>query len=300
MKFTVSSDSCCDGFKSGLRKQGVSVYPMLFCRDGEVWTDTFSAPNEYLPFYAEQAKGKRFTTAGLNSEEMRDYFVGLILKERKDVLHIALSSGLSMTCGRTMDAAMRVNEALTYDASLGRLIKKWPYKVYVVDSLSASIGQMQYVRNALAYGKRGLTAEETAALIEDEKKRSFTAFFTDELETLEKGGRIPESIAGLGDRPLDRIMPVLSFDGEGKLTVLAGADGAERALTVLAERFAECWDGKSEIYLCCGVQTELCGRLYDSAARVAPKEKIRKLMIGPVVGAHTGSGIVGLSFLKKL
>lgn len=284
MKFILSTDSCCDGNKDELREKGISVYPMSFITGDEERKDNFSTEKEYLSFYQEMGEGKIFKTAGLNIEEMVEYFASLTQKHQKDVLHIALSSGLSCSCQNTYLAAQLVNETSKY-------------KIYVVDSLCATAAQLMMLKNALVYGEQGMTVTEAASVIQSDRKRMSIEFFVDELDTLKRGGRISAAAAMIGK--LTQVKPILSFDNEGHLVNTAKVIGSKRATMTLFNRFSEDWDEESDVYMVYGTETELCERLYDYVAVTVPKEKIHKVMIGPVIGSHSGSSIIGLGFLKK-
>jgi len=284
MKFVLSTDSCCDGSKNELKSKGVEIYPMAFITGDEERRDNFSSEEDYLSFYKELADGKVFKTAGLNIEEMVEYFAALVQKHQKDILHIALSSGLSCSYQNTFLAAQLVNESSKH-------------KIHVIDSMSATLAQLMHVQNALVYGKQDMSASEVISMIESDKSRISIAFFVDELETLKRGGRISAAAAMIGK--LAQVKPILSFDGEGKLANIAKVIGSKRAVMTLLNRFAEDWDEESDVYIVYGTSNELCKQLYDHVSVTVPKEKIHKHFIGPVIGSHSGSSIIGLGFLKK-
>lgn len=284
MKFTVSTDSCCDGFKEDLKAKGVRIMPMAFITGDYERRDNFNTEKDYMEFYQELSEGKKFKTAALNVTEMEDYFMKILAEEKKDVLHITLSSGLSATYDNTVIAAKNVNE-------------KCSNKIYVIDSLAATMLQYLYVINALSYRDQGYTVAEAVSMVEADKKRVSLAFFVDELDTLKRGGRISPVSAAIGK--LAQVKPIISFDNEGKLVTIAKVIGTKRALMTLFNRFMEEWDEESDIVLVYGTSTELFKQLYNHIALSAPKEKIHKVMIGPVIGAHTGGTIIGVTFLKK-
>ena len=69
--------------------------------------------------------------------------------------------------------------------------------IYVVDSTSAAMGTGILVELAFRLLDAGMTAEETAQALEEEKKKIVVVALVDTLEYLKRGGRISKTAGGI-------------------------------------------------------------------------------------------------------
>lgn len=96
-------------------------------------------------------------TSQVNPEGAREVLEPL-LKEGKDVLHLAFSSGLSGTCNSMRIAAEELRE-------------EYPEaKIMVVDTLCACMGEALLLHYVLQQKEAGKTIEEAAAWAEENKE----------------------------------------------------------------------------------------------------------------------------------
>src|SRR5574344_1068944 len=181
-KFVLSTDSCCDELKSNLNKNKIYYIPMNYICDGEIYEDNFDSLEEYKYFYDEMKKGKQFSTTGLNPFQLKEYFEKIIKENNKDILHISLSSGLSGTYNVTKNVAEEIN-------------KTSKYKIYVLDSLSATQGQNFLLNYAKILRDELNDASTSLKILQDVAKKLRVHFFLSDLETLKRGGRISGSQA---------------------------------------------------------------------------------------------------------
>ena len=128
-EYVILTDSSADLTAELVAELGVEVIPLSFTMEDKTY---FNYPDnrdiDPADFYARLRGGAMATTAAVN---VADYTEAMepILKEGKDVLVLAFSSGLSATCHSAQIAA-------------GELMEQYPdRKVYVVDTLCASLGQ---------------------------------------------------------------------------------------------------------------------------------------------------------------
>ena len=122
------------------------------------------------------------TTAQVNPEQARELFEP-ILKQGKDILHIAFSSGLSGTYSSVNLAAQE-------------LLEEYPDRtICVIDSLCASLGQGLLVHEAVLRKEQGISLEENAQWVENHKKNIIHMFTVDDLFHLHRGGRVSKATA---------------------------------------------------------------------------------------------------------
>ena len=120
-----------------------------FLLDGKEYPDDLGKSISFEDFYQMIADGAQPTTAQVNIDQYINLFEP-ILKEGRDVLHLALSSGISGTVNSANMAKTQMEE-------------KYPErKVVVIDSLAASSGFGLLVDKALENQEKGMSLEENA------------------------------------------------------------------------------------------------------------------------------------------
>lgn len=201
----------------------------------------------------------------------------------EDVVYIALSSALSGTC-QTANTVKLLGE---YD------------NVYIVDSLSATLGQKLLVLEAAKLRDRGYTAAEIAAELEAIKSRIRIYAGVDTLEYLYKGGRLSRASASIGT--LARIKPVITVTQEGTVHVAGKGMGKAKAMSIvngLVEKNPPDW-AYPVLGIYSGNQDNLT-ELREKAQKIGlnvPEEHCFGL--GPVIGAHVGPGAYGFIYIGQ-
>ena len=104
--------------------------------------------------------------------------------------------------------------------------------IYVVDGTSAAMGTGILVELAFRLLDAGMTAEETAQALEEEKKKIVVVALVDTLEYLKQGGRISKTAAFAGG--LLNIKPVLSVI-DGEIHLLGKARGSKMGNNLLVQ-----------------------------------------------------------------
>ncbi|MCI9517869.1 MAG: DegV family protein [Clostridia bacterium] len=284
-KFLLSTDTSCDEFKSVMKEKRVSYIPLTYSVDGVTHDDDFDSNEEYAAFYAMLKDKKMPTTSQITAFTHEEYFNSLIEGGAKNIIHLTLSSGLSNTYN---SAVMGAADSM----------KKYPdAKIYVVDSLSATQGQCFVMDEGIRLRDEGVDAEEAARRLYETAGNVHHWFFADDLFHLHRGGRVSAASAIIGS--VLKIKPVLIINNEGKLAVVHKAKGVRNALkyfTEQYEKYAEKLDG--DVYLPQGDNFEL--------AEAFKAELIEKYgcnvkigWVGPIIGAHTGGGMLGFVFKGK-
>ena len=281
MKFTLSTDTSCDIFRSELKAKGVEYRPLVYTIDEVPYFDEFSADEDYKGFYKLIRDGKLPTTSQINIAEHEEFFLGLCDKYEGDIVHITLSSGLSSTYESAVKAAETVN------AKLGN-------RVYVLDSLGATITTRHVVDEAVRLRDEGLTAAEAVNRLKNFTDHLHTWFMPTDLMHLKRGGRVSGASAVIGTAL--NIKPILIINEVGGLSVVQkviGAGKGIKAMTAKVKRNSSPVPHK--IYIA-SADSELAEELKGAVKEVRPDCDVEIGWIGPVIGAHTGCGAVGLSF----
>ena len=281
-EFVITADSTVDLPKQFLEEKQVPVVSLSYIIDGATYKDGEGLTSK--EFYDKIREGAMPTTSQVNPEQARDLFEP-ILKEGKDILHIAFTSGLSGTYNSCRIAAEELSE-------------EYPdRKIVVVDSLCAASGEGLLLYKALELKEQGKTMDEIVAWVEENKLHVCHDVTVDDLFHLHRGGRVSRTSAVLGT--IIKIKPIIHVNEEGKLIVIGKERGRKKALQTLVERMEE----KSQ-----GFDNDIVMITHGDALEDAEyvkgliKEKfgITNIMINPlgtVIGSHTGPGVIALFYM---
>ena len=100
--YVITTDNCADLPESYMEENGIGCTYLSYTMDGKVYHYPDFLPEK--DFYAKVRDGALPTTAQVNPAQVRA-LIEPYLKEGKDVLHIAFSSGLSGSCNSAKLAA---------------------------------------------------------------------------------------------------------------------------------------------------------------------------------------------------
>lgn len=277
--YVITVNSTVDLPKEWLEERKVPVIPLHYTIDGQTYEDMSGLSSK--EFFDKLREGKMSVTSQINPQEARAALEPF-LKEGKDILHLAFSSGLSGTCSSMTIAA-------------GELQEEYPEaKVIVIDTLCACLGEGLLLYYALKQKAAGRTIEETAEWVEQNKLHVCHDVTVDDLYHLHRGGRISKATAVVGT--MVKIKPIIYMDNNGKLQVIGKERGRKRSLNRIVDMAAE---------QAAGWQNDLVmithGDCLEDAEYVAglvrEKMGIQNVLInhiGTVIGSHTGPGVVAV------
>ena len=285
--YIIMTDSCCDLNQQEVEELDLTVLPLSFTIEGRTLLNTPDCA-DMVPeeFFQKIAAGADCTTAAVNVGQFTDAMKAA-LSEEKDILCICFSSALSTTY---QSACIAANDLRAEHPEA---------KIIVIDSLSASRGQgMLLYRAVRERREKGLAIEALADYVRSIIQSQCHWFIVDDLNHLKRGGRVSAAAALAGT--VLGIKPVMHTDSEGRLTPVSKARGTKAALRALVDKVAEIGvepDKNQPMFIC-------HANCPDSVAYVKEllKERfgvtdVRADFIGPVIGAHTGCGTLGLFFV---
>lgn len=283
--YVILTESSSDLTPELAEQAGAEVLPLSFTMEGKNYPHYPDGRAMSIPeFYERMRNGAVAVTAAANVAELTDG-MEVHLREGKDVLFLCFSSGLSSTRDACAIAARELQE-------------KYPErKIYTVDTLAASAGQAMLVLLAGRKQKEGASIEEVRDFVEETKLHVAHWFTVDDLTYLKRGGRVSPTAAAVGT--MLNIKPVLHVDDEGHLIPMEKVRGRKAALAALVKRMRETVVHPEDQTMmisqaCCREEAE---RLRESIlAEFHPKE-LMILDLGPIIGAHTGPGLMALFFL---
>ena len=285
--YIIMTDSCCDLSQQEVEELDLTVLPLSFTIEGKTLLNTPDhadmSPEE---FFQKIAAGADCTTAAANVGQFTDA-MEKVLSEEKDILCICFSSALSTTYQSACIAASDLRE------------KHPGAKIVVIDSLSASRGQGMLLYRAVRERREtGLDIDALARFVENISQRQDPWFIVDDLNHLKRGGRVSAAAALVGT--MLGIKPVMHTDSEGRLTPVSKARGSKAALRALVDKMEEIGiepEKNQPVFIChanCPESVEYVKGLLKERFNVTD---VRADFIGPVIGAHTGCGTLGLFFV---
>lgn len=205
-KIAIVTDSNSGITQKQGQELGISVIPMPFYINEELYFEDITLTQE--EFYEKLVEDEDIKTSQPAPGDVIDLWERL-LEEYDEIVHIAMSSGLSSSCET---AAMLAQD---YDG-----------KVQVVNNQRISVTQRQSVLDAIKLAEEGKNAGEIKQILEDEKLDSGIYIMVDTLKYLKKGGRVTAAGAAIGT--VLGIKPVLQIHGE-KLDAFAKTRGIKQA-----------------------------------------------------------------------
>ena len=281
MSYQIITDSCCDFTEAQYNQWDVLSAPLTVTYHGESH-ENFSREEDVKAFYDQLRGGVMATTAAVNPDGWAKVMEPA-LKEGKDVLILAFSSGLSTTYQSAVIAAKELREV-------------YPERtINVVDTLCAALGQGLLVWYAVQKRDAGMSIDELTAWVEANKLNVCHWVTVDDLSHLKRGGRISATTAIVGT--MLNIKPIIHVDDDGHLINTAKVRGRRTAMEYLVQKLQEANTEQDTVFIAHGDCPEDAAAL---EALVREKTDVKNVItgyVGPVIGAHTGPGVLVVFFM---
>lgn len=277
-------DSCCDLPAELFDHEGITLLKFPYIEGEETFEDDLFQSISAKEFYDGMRKGDEPSTAQLSVPLLQDTFRAAA-EAGTPTVYLSFTSGLS----GSYDVAMLVRD---------QVLEDFPdFELYVVDTKLASVAEGFLVFEALRIWENGATARELADWAEEARNFVDCEFMVEDLDALKRGGRIPSSVAVAG-AALD-VKPLLTIDADGKLQLTGVARGRKKAIRHLAEFYDKNVDRESRTrYVVLGNADcpKDMERLRSMIEKEDPDALIVESSIGPVIGSHTGPGMLAVVF----
>ena len=282
--------SCCstaDLSKEHFQSRDIHYVCFHYFVNDVEYSDDLGESMPFDEFYAKIAAGADTKTSQVNISEYVDYFTEF-LEQGKDIVHVTLSSGISGTINSARNSASILRE-------------RYPErKIYIVDSLGASSGYGLLMDTAATKRDEGLSAEELTEWLEANKLKLHHWFFSTDLTSYVRGGRISKTAAVFGG--LLEICPLLNMDNLGRLIPRAKIRTKKRVIKEIVSKMEQdAQDGldySGKCYISQSACMEDARAVADLVEAKFPKlnGKVEINSVGTTIGAHTGPGTVALFF----
>jgi DegV family protein with EDD domain len=272
----IVGDTAADIFPEQMEGLNITLVPLTFTLDGKVYRGGVDVDSE--GFYRLLEKSQDYpTTSQPSVGDFVEVYRRLAATD-PDILSVHIASALSGTYNSAVAAADLVPEA----------------KITVWDSrlVSGPLGWM--LEAAARCAKLGWSKDRTLALLQELQPETYFIFTVPSLKYLIHGGRISH-LKGLLATALG-IKPIIGVDNSlGSLTQEGQARTMKRAIQALADHISKQYAPGSamRMQVLHGDNPEMA----DTLRKILDERFVCSWMptgsIAPVLGAHTGPGLVG-------
>ncbi len=279
------TDTDCEMYYTDSDSLGMKVIGMPYTLKGQEYVYDFGRNIDIKQFYTEMRNGEVVTTSALNSQDYINYFEP-VLAAGEDILYVHFSSELSGTFNH-----MKI--------AIDELLAKYPdRKITCFDTKNICVGAGIQAIEACKLHNAGASDEEVIEFLKEFKDKVAVYFYVDSLQYLKRGGRVSTISAVFGT--MLNIKPILTIN-EGKLEKLTTVKGTKKAIDFMLNKFDSEYleDDKYEVFILDADNKEVGDDLAEKIRLTGKKVSIRRLFVGPVIGAHAGPGTTGIIFIKK-
>lgn len=283
MQFVAITDTSGNLPTRTAREHDIKMIPFAYYIDGERFTclDTESFDGD--AFYS-MLKTTEVRTSQINPQEYADFFEPFV-KDGKDVVYVAMSSGISGSCQSAMIGADMLKE-------------RYPDRVIeVVDTRGASLGEGLVAIAAAKLRDEDLSAAEAAKRLRQLSERMFNVFTVNDLLFLRRGGRLSNLSAIVGT--VLGIKPILKGGEDGQISAFDTVRSRKRSVKALASQYEQyVVNAESQTigiaHAACREDAEMLVELIRGGAH--PPKDILLVDYEPVTGSHVGPGALALFF----
>jgi len=262
--------------------------PMPFELDGRPHSRGYWQEIAGKAFYDALRNGGVAKTSQINPDTFTKIFLEYVGRG-ESALFLLLSSGLSNTLASARIALQELEET------------RPDCGIFIVDTVSATVGHGLLAMLAVKKRAEGLSAAETAAWLEVRKHSLIGVFTVDDLMYLHRGGRLSKLSAIAGS--VLGIKPLLNFAPDGTLGLKDKARSRKAALELMVSQLRRSIRPDTVLEDVLISHTDSPEDAQKLAAMVEDAVNVRRvtvMMMGPVIGAHLGPGAVTLVFAADM
>lgn len=280
MSIKIITDSTSDISQKEAKELNITVLPLhVIFADAEYADGIDLMPDE---FYDKLVKSQNLpSTSQLTPEQYLPYFEAA--KENNDsVIVLTVSSKLS----GTFQSAVIAKDMVEYD------------NIYIIDSLTVTLGLQLLIRKALDLLTLGYEAKHLVDELETAKHNIRLFAVLESLEYLKKGGRL--SGVGAFAGTILNIKPIIEVKN-GEVSVAAKARGLSAAYQKLIQLTSQSGGIDYNTHYCIGYSAykDTMNNFVKAASKELTLDTALVSPIGTVVGTHAGPGVCGIAFFAN-
>ena len=276
MAVKIVTDSLGDIPSNVAEELGITIIPITVLFGTETYRDGVDLTTEQ--FYDKLVHTNTFPTTAV--PPLGDFVkvYDKLAEETNEILVITVSHKLSGTPGAALQAV--------------ELMKR-KCRVEVVDSQWIIMGEGLIAITAAKAAQAGANFDEVVKITQNNISRVDMRMAFDTLEYLKRGGRIGRAQAFLGS--LLKVHPVLTLK-EGEVHPVSRERTRAKAIDHLYN-FATSYSHIEEIAVEDATTPDEAEKLVERLGSKFPRERIYRAKVSPVIGAHVGPHVVGVSVL---
>ena len=280
MSIKILTDSASDITKEDAQKLGIEVIPLIINFGEQEYFDGVDLTNQQ--FFEKLMNDKNHPkTSQVSPYRFKEMFEKLT-KNGDQVVYVGLSSKLSGTFESAVNASQEFKD-----------------KVFVVDSLSATVGERLLCEYAVNLVDKGLSAKEIKQQLDDIKKNLVVMGVLDTLEYLKRGGRISKAVALVGGAL--KVKPVMELI-DGQVKMIGKAIGKRRGRAFMNDQVVKKGGINFDMPYCVlwsGIDQMIALEYLSESKKIFDTTRVKFYSLGSTIGTHVGPGVVGVAFFKN-
>jgi DegV family protein with EDD domain len=264
----------------------IPVFLMPYTVNGKERLFDLGRETDFHAFYQELREGAEAVTSTRPPIDIADFFRDIV-KNGTEVLYLSFSSALSGHYELSQLAKSMV-------------LEEYPEaRIEIVDTLRISMGAGELVVYAQRLKDEGASLEEVRDWVIANRHRAHAWFSVDDLNYLKKGGRLSGAAAAIGTI-LD-VKPILKLNRDGKIVAVDKVKGSKKIqkffLSVIQENVEQPEEQTAFVLHADNMEAAL--RMKELMEENVPFKSVEIQDVGPVIGCHTGPGVLAIIFMGK-
>jgi DegV family protein with EDD domain len=271
MTVRIVTDSVADIPTDVVNELGITIVPVLVRFGEEVYRDGIDITTDQ--FYEKLVNTRVMPTTSVPSLDLFARTYARLAEETDEILVIMLSSKLS----GLYNAAIQSADLLESKC-----------RIEVVDSQSAVMAQGFVVIKAARAAREGANLDELLEMVNQNLPRVDIRAAFDTLEYLKRGGRIGKAAALMGS--MLKVNPLVKIR-DGVVEPAGRARSRAKAMDLLYDFAAE-YSHIEEMAVEGAACPEDVEHMVKRLGALFPEERIYRSRTTPVIGTHTGPGLI--------
>lgn len=279
MKIAIVTDSTSYIEESYLREHKITRIPLNIILGQESFAELEEITTEEL--YQKMRNTEEFPKTSQPAIGLVVEIFERLMETYDEILCVTLSSGISGSFQTFCAVAQMVNEE----------------KIKVLDSEASCAAQAWFVYEAVRLREENCSVDEIMAYLEDMKNHYRAYFIADDLDHLQRGGRLSSAAALIGG--LLQVKPILHFVDK-KIVPFEKIRTRKKAIRRILDIMEEDAKQGKKFYVCvvnadCSADSR---EVVEEIQTLFPEQvkSMRENIIGPVIGAHLGPGSLGITW----
>lgn len=278
------TDSTCDLPQEILEKYQIHVVPLTVHFEKDFYLDSITiTPDEFYDLLALSKQNP--TTSQPTYKDFTNKY-NYLASHYKNIVALHMSEKMSGTFSNSRKAAFAVAERQNIEIN-----------VYSSNKVASSLGLM--VLRLAEEIEKGRSLVELGNQIEDWKSKSHLLVSVPTLKYMTRGGRVSKTKGFLGK--LMGVQPIVKVTSEGKSELFGKPTSTKQAMKIVIDEAAKLMDGKKLWGYSISHAQNMEGAMWyanEMEAITGQKPKFINAA-SPVLGTHTGPGVVGLGFMME-